>query len=119
MALDPQAANVIDLVVKSGRPPYHLLSPKEARQMFRDTRPAPKVSGIRHETIGALGSAVLCQPVRTRAGVPLGRLESDRVAYVRPHVSRDDRDDPGNVLPKRGVRSFEGNDYPVLPDHPS
>jgi len=52
MALDPQAANVIDLVVKSGRPPYHQLSPKEARQMFRDTRPAstppaPQIGGVR------------------------------------------------------------------------
>jgi acetyl esterase len=39
-ALDPQAKAVIDLVIKSGRPPYHQLSPKDARQMFRDTRPA-------------------------------------------------------------------------------
>ena len=39
-ALDPQAKAVLDLVVKSGRPPYHTLSPKEARQLFRETRPA-------------------------------------------------------------------------------
>src|SRR5256885_11881004 len=39
-ALDPQAKAVIDLIIKSGRPPYHQLSPKDARQMFRDTRPA-------------------------------------------------------------------------------
>ena len=39
-ALDPQAKAVIDLIIKSGRPPYHQLSPKEARQMFRETRPA-------------------------------------------------------------------------------
>jgi len=39
-ALDPQAKAVIDLVIKSGRPPYHQLAPKDARQMFRDTRPA-------------------------------------------------------------------------------
>jgi acetyl esterase len=39
-ALDPQAKAVIDLVIKSGRPPYHQLSPKDARQLFRDTRPA-------------------------------------------------------------------------------
>jgi acetyl esterase len=39
-ALDPQAKAVIDLVVKSGRPPYHQLSPKDARQLFRETRPA-------------------------------------------------------------------------------
>ncbi len=39
-ALDPQAKAVIELVIKSGRPPYHQLSPKDARQLFRDTRPA-------------------------------------------------------------------------------
>ena len=39
-ALDPQAKAVIDLVIKSGRPPYHHLSPKDARQLFRETRPA-------------------------------------------------------------------------------
>ncbi len=40
MALDSQVAFVLDLVVKSGRPAYHTLSPKEARQLFRETRPA-------------------------------------------------------------------------------
>jgi len=40
MALDPQVRAVIDMVVKSGRPAYHTLSPKEARQLFRETRPA-------------------------------------------------------------------------------
>ena len=39
-ALDPQAKAVIDLVIKSGRPPYHQLSPKDGRQLFRETRPA-------------------------------------------------------------------------------
>jgi acetyl esterase len=39
-ALDPQAKAVIDLVIKSGRPAYHQLSPKEARQLFKETRPA-------------------------------------------------------------------------------
>jgi acetyl esterase len=40
MALEPQAEAVLDLVIKSGRPPYNVLSPKEARQLFRETRPA-------------------------------------------------------------------------------
>src|SRR5262245_6095255 len=40
MAVDPQVAFVLDLVIKSGRPAYHTLSPKEARQLFRETRPA-------------------------------------------------------------------------------
>jgi acetyl esterase len=39
MALDPQAQAVIELAIKAGRPPYHTLSPKEARQLFLETRP--------------------------------------------------------------------------------
>jgi acetyl esterase len=39
-ALDPQVRAVLELVIKAGRPPYHQLSPKEARQLFRETRPA-------------------------------------------------------------------------------
>jgi acetyl esterase len=51
-ALDPQARAVIDLVVQSGRPAYHTLSPKDARQLFRDTRPAatptpPEIGSVR------------------------------------------------------------------------
>ena len=53
MALDPQAKAVIDLVIKSGRPPYHQLSPKDARQLFRETRPAstpvpPEIGVVRN-----------------------------------------------------------------------
>jgi acetyl esterase len=40
MAIDPQAQAVLDLVVASGRPAYHTLSPKDARQLFKETRPA-------------------------------------------------------------------------------
>lgn len=54
-ALDPQAKAVIDLVLKSGRPAYHTLSPKEARQLFRETRPAstptpPEMSAVKDLT---------------------------------------------------------------------
>jgi len=38
-SLDPQAKAVIDLVIKSGRPPYHQLSPKDARHMFEWLEP--------------------------------------------------------------------------------
>jgi acetyl esterase len=52
MALDPQARAVIDLVIKAGRPAYNTLSPKEARQLFKETRPAstptpPAIAGVR------------------------------------------------------------------------
>jgi acetyl esterase len=65
MALDPQAANVIDLIVKSGRPAYHTLSPKEARQLFLETRPAstppaPQIGNVRDITAdGPLGAIPL------------------------------------------------------------
>ena len=39
-ALDSQVRAVLELVIKSGRPAYHQISPKEARQLFRETRPA-------------------------------------------------------------------------------
>jgi acetyl esterase len=53
MALDPQAQFVLDLIVKSGRPAYDTLSPKEARQLFRETRPAstptpPEIGSVRN-----------------------------------------------------------------------
>jgi acetyl esterase len=54
-ALDPQVQAVIDLVIKSGRPAYHTLSPKDARQLFRETRPAstptpPEIGSVRNLT---------------------------------------------------------------------
>jgi acetyl esterase len=39
-ALDPEVRNVLELVIMAGRPAYNTLSPKEARQLFRETRPA-------------------------------------------------------------------------------
>ena len=45
MALDPQAQDVINLVIKSGRPAYNTLSPKDARQLFRETRPGATSTG--------------------------------------------------------------------------
>ena len=39
MALDPEAKAVIEAALKSGRPAYHQLSPKDARQLFIETRP--------------------------------------------------------------------------------
>jgi acetyl esterase len=65
MALDPQAANVLELIVKAGRPPYHQLSPKEARQLFLETRPAstppaPQIGNVRDVTAeGPLGAIPL------------------------------------------------------------
>jgi acetyl esterase len=73
-ALDPQARAVIDLVIKSGRPPYHALSPKEARQLFRDTRaacvpPAPGIGAVKDVTIDTEAGPIPARLYRP-AGVP-------------------------------------------------
>ena len=67
MALDPQAKAVIDLVISSGRPAYHTLSPKDGRQLFRDTRPAstptPPQIGAVTNVLAETGIGAI--PVRT------------------------------------------------------
>jgi len=81
-ALDPQARAVLDLVVKSGRPAYHQLSPKDARQLFRETRPAstptpPEIGSVQDLTAdGPLGPIPLrvYRPARVPASTPLAAL---------------------------------------------
>src|SRR3989454_1113516 len=81
-ALDPQAKAVIDLVIKSGRPAYHQLSPKDARQLFRETRPAstptpPEIGIVRDLTAsGPLGLIPLriYRPAGVPASTPLAVL---------------------------------------------
>ncbi|MGH7391647.1 MAG: alpha/beta hydrolase [Candidatus Rokuibacteriota bacterium] len=73
-ALDPQVKAVLELVIKSGRPAYHQLSPKDARQLFRETRPAatptpPEIGLVREVTAdGPLGPIPL--RVYRPAGIP-------------------------------------------------
>jgi acetyl esterase len=85
-ALDPQAQAVIDLVVKSGRPAYHTLSPKDARQLFRETRPAstpvpPEIGSVRNVVTDGGPAAI---PLRVYR--PAGVADSTRLpAYVYFH----------------------------------
>ena len=80
--LDPQARAVIDLVISSGRPAYHQLSPKDARQLFRETRPAstptpPQIGMVRDLTAdGPLGPIPLrvYRPAGAPASTPLAVL---------------------------------------------
>jgi acetyl esterase len=82
VALDPQARAVIDLVLKSGRPAYHQLSPKDARQLFRETRPAstptpPEIGMVRDLTAtGSLGPIPLrlYRPAGVPVSTPLAAL---------------------------------------------
>jgi acetyl esterase len=80
--LDPQAKAVLDLVIKSGRPAYHTLSPKEARQLFRETRPAstptpPEIGVVRDLSAdGPHGPIPLrvCRPSGVADSAPLPTL---------------------------------------------
>src|SRR5207244_1723780 len=77
-ALDPQAKAVIDLIIKSGRPPYHQLSPKDARQMFRDTRPAstppaPEIGAVKDLTAGGPAGTIPVRLYRPK-GVPASTM---------------------------------------------
>src|SRR5262245_42989822 len=63
MVLDPQVQEVIKLVIKSGRPAYNTLSPKEARQLFRETRPAstptpPEIGSVKNLSADGPGGPI-------------------------------------------------------------
>jgi acetyl esterase len=52
MALEPQAKAVIEAAARAGRPAYHQLAPKDARQLFLETRPLstplpPEIGSVR------------------------------------------------------------------------
>ena len=74
MALDPQVKAVIELVAKSGRPAYHTLSPKDARQLFLETRPAstptpPEIGSVKNVVAETPQGAIPLRVYRP-AGVP-------------------------------------------------
>src|SRR2546430_3976479 len=79
MALDPQAQDVINLVIKSGRPAYNTLSPKDARQLFREPRPAStptpaEIGAVRDLTADGPGGPIplrVYRPAGVAAGAPL------------------------------------------------
>ncbi len=75
MGLDPQAQAVLDLVAKAGRPPYHQLSPKEARQLYRDTRAAlqpdpPEMAAVKDLTADGPGGPIPLRLYRPSASGP-------------------------------------------------
>jgi acetyl esterase len=86
MALDPQVMAVLELVAKANRPAYHTLSPKDARQLFIETRPAstptpPEIGSVKNVTAeGPHG------PVPLRVYRPAGVADAARLpAYVYFH----------------------------------
>ena len=82
MALDPQVQEVINLVIKSGRPAYHTLSPKDARQLFRETRPAstptpPEIGAVKNLTADGPGGPIplrVYRPAGLASGASLPAL---------------------------------------------
>jgi len=85
MALDPQVQEVIKLVIKSGRPAYNTLSPKDARQLFRETRPAstptpPEIGTVKNVTAEGPGGPIPLRVYRP-AGVAPGAALPALVYY--------------------------------------
>jgi acetyl esterase len=86
MALDPQVKAVLEMVAKANRPAYNTLSPKEARQLFIETRPAstptpPEIGSVRNVSAQASHGLIPLRVYRP-AGVP----DSTRLpAYVYFH----------------------------------
>jgi len=86
MALDPQVTAVLELVAKANRPAYNTLSPKDARQLFIDTRPAstptpPQIGSVKDVTAQGPHAAI---PLRVYR--PAGVADGTRVpAYLFFH----------------------------------
>ncbi len=82
MAVDPQVQEVIKLVIKSGRPAYNTLSPKDARQLFRETRPAstptpPEIGAVKNVTADGPGGPIplrVYRPAAVASGTALPAL---------------------------------------------
>src|SRR2546423_8807977 len=77
-ALEPEAKAVIGLIIKSGRPPYHQHSPKDARQLFRDPRPAspppaPEIGAVKDLTAGGPAGTIPVRLYRPK-GVPASTM---------------------------------------------
>src|SRR4029453_8222340 len=86
MALDPQVKAVLELVAKANRPAYHTLSPKDARQLFIETRPAstptpPEIGSVKN--VAAEGPH---GPIPLRVYRPAGVADATPLpAYVYFH----------------------------------
>jgi acetyl esterase len=86
MALDPQVKAVLELVAKANRPAYNTLSPKDARQLFIETRPAstptpPQIGSVKDVTAQGPHGAI---PLRVYR--PAGVADGTRVpAYLFFH----------------------------------
>jgi acetyl esterase len=124
MALDPQVQAVIELVARSGRPAYHTLSPKDARQLFLETRPAstptpPEIGSVRNLVAETPQGAIPLRMYRP-AGVP----ESTRLpAYVYFHGGGwvigdlETHDVLCRQLAAASAASVVSVDYRLAPEH--
>jgi acetyl esterase len=79
MALDPEAKAVIEAALKSGRPAYHQLSPKDARQLFLETRPLSTPVPPAIGAVKSLAAEGPHGPIPLRVYRPAGVPESTRL----------------------------------------
>src|SRR4030095_10303507 len=86
MALDPQVKAVLELVAKANRPAYHTLSPKDARQLFIETRPASTPTPPEIGSVKNVDAEVPPGPIAPRVYTPAGRADATPLpAYVYFH----------------------------------
>ena len=85
-ALDQQAKAVLEALAKSGRPAYHQLDPKDARQLFLETRPlstpTPPEIGSVHDVVAEGPRGHIPLRVYRPAGLP---ASTPLPAYVYFH----------------------------------
>jgi len=79
MALEPQVKAVLELVAKANRPAYNTLSPKDARQLFIETRPASTPPPPQIGTVRDLTAEGPHGPVPLRLYRPAGVADATRL----------------------------------------
>jgi acetyl esterase/lipase len=79
MALEPQVKAVLELVAKANRPAYNTLSPKDARQLFIETRPASTPTPPQIGTVRDLTAEGPHGPVPLRLYRPAGVADATRL----------------------------------------
>ena len=124
MALDLQVKALIDLVLKSGLPAYHQLSPQEARRLVRETRPAsspvpPEIGSVRD--LAADGPH---GPIPLRVYRPAGVADSTRLpVYLSFHGGGwvmgdlETHDVVCRQLTAQSGASVVSVDYRLAPEH--
>src|SRR5262249_3164273 len=124
-ALHPRGRPLTNPITKPGGPPYHQLSPKEARQLFRETRPAstpvpPEIGVVRN--LVTEGRAAVPLRVYRPAGVAATTLLPGLVYFHGGGwviCDRDTHDVLCRQLTAEAGITVASVDYRLAPEHKS